>query len=127
MASLLAAAQLSAGSHTPIRRLNDGKQLPSPCENSQLRIPGPMRQDGATRSRGVLDRREMMVASGAAVLLSLGAPAEAAHAAAGEIETAEEIASNPLIQSMISLAKLISPYPSLSDEEELNGYGSSIT
>lgn len=41
----------------------------------------------------------LAIASGAA-LLSLVAATDAAHAAAGEIETAEEAASNPLIQSM---------------------------
>lgn len=50
-----------------------------------------------------------MLASGAAMVVSLGGVVEAAHAAAGAIETAEEAASNPLIQSMTSVLFLFKP------------------
>jgi len=46
-----------------------------------------------------------MVASGAAMVVSLGGVVEAAHAAAGAIETAEEAASNPLIQKLLESSR----------------------
>uniref|UniRef100_A0A7I4BCW6 Uncharacterized protein n=1 Tax=Physcomitrium patens TaxID=3218 RepID=A0A7I4BCW6_PHYPA len=46
----------------------------------------------------------LAIASGAA-LLSLVAATDAAHAAAGEIETAEEAASNPLIQKLLETSR----------------------
>lgn len=111
MASLVA-AQLSTGARTPISQAVDHGAAANGISLHPTVLPFRKREivhgaacetiDGS-RSLGFLDRREvianMIVASGAA-LLSLGAGVDAAHAAKGEIETAEEAATNPLIQSM---------------------------
>lgn len=99
MAAMACLLPSPTSSHTPIRLLTNGNQLPPPCESSRLRISSAMREDGVIR------RRDLMLASGAAMVVSLGGVVEAAHAAAGVIETAEEAASNPLIQSMISVVE----------------------
>ena len=101
MASLVAATHVSTGARAPSCQAVDhgsGTNLQPtglPFRKREV-VHGVACETGVSRS---LDRREMMVMSGAA-LLSLGAGAGAAHAAKGEIETAEEAATNPLIQSM---------------------------
>jgi hypothetical protein len=109
MASLVAATPISTRARTPICIQAVDHSTSTGRSTTAL----PFRKRGAdlhgaacekSRSVKLLDRREMMakmtMASGAAALLSLGAGVGAADAAKGEIETAEEAASNPLIQSM---------------------------
>lgn len=85
MASLLAAAQLAA----PVAKQQQQQQ-----QHSQVQI------SGSRNCAVALNRREVFMASGAAAATAFLSLADGAHAAKGEVETAEEIAANPLIQSM---------------------------
>ncbi|KAG0612236.1 hypothetical protein M758_6G012000 [Ceratodon purpureus] len=107
MASLVAATHMSTGARAPSCQAVDhgsGTNLQPtglPFRKSEV-VHGVACETGV--SRRSLDRREMMVMSGAA-LLSLGAGVGTAHAAKGEIETAEEAATNPLIQKLLATSK----------------------
>ena len=95
MASLVAATTISAGARTLCCQAGSHGANAHPAAL-------PLRNHELARA-AVLNRREMisrMMAASGAALLSAAAGANAARAAKGEIETAEEAATNPLIQSL---------------------------